>query len=153
MHNFYLYEYMFQRFRCIFGVFFLHLKASMGEEDSEEFKQHVYRLEHSFGQKGRLIPLKYIVMGDDNLNIVYVYVPLYLNCTDFFSSKSPFIFLIFYQFINKVNRKLFHTHLMKIFEFIIFFFLLDSIETWKRAKGMGTEMDRAWNWWSRYVKH
>lgn len=78
----------------------------MGEEDSEEFKQHVYRLEHSFGQKGRLIPLKYIVMGDDNLNIVYV--PLYPNCTDFFSSKSPFIFLIFYQFINKVNRKLFH---------------------------------------------
>lgn len=29
----------------------------MGEEDSEEFKQHVYRLEHSFGQKGRSIPL------------------------------------------------------------------------------------------------
>lgn len=108
MHNFYLYEYMFQRFRCIFGGFFLHLKASMGEEDSEEFKQHVYRLEHSFGQKGRLIPLKYIVMGDDNLNIVYVYVPLYPNCTNFFSSKSPFIFLIFYQFINKVNRIFFY---------------------------------------------
>lgn len=58
----------------------------MGEEDSEEFKQHVYRLEHSFGQKGRSTPLKYILMGVDNLNIVYVYVPLYHNYTDFFLS-------------------------------------------------------------------
>lgn len=69
MQNFYFHECMFQRFRC---VFFLALKASMGEEDSEEFKQHVYRLEHSFGQKGRPIPLKYIVMGVDDLNIINV---------------------------------------------------------------------------------
>lgn len=87
---------------------FLHLKASMGEEDSEEFKQHVYRLEHSFGQKGRLIPSKYIAMGDDNLNIVYVCVPLYPIYTDFFSSTCTSIFLMFYQFINRVNRKLFY---------------------------------------------
>lgn len=80
----------------------------MGEEDSEEFKQHVYRLEHSFGQKGRSIPLKYILMGVDNLNIVYVYVPLYHNYTDFFLSTCTPIFLIFYQFINRVNRILFH---------------------------------------------
>lgn len=80
----------------------------MGEEDSKEFKQHVYRLEHSFGQKGRSIPLKYILMGVDNLNIVYVYVPLYHNYTDFFLSTCTPIFLMFYQFINRVNRILFH---------------------------------------------
>lgn len=151
MQNFYFHECMFQRFRCV--LFFLHKKASMGEEDSEEFKQHVYRLEHSFGQKGRSIPLKYILMGVDNLNIVYVYVPLYHNYTDFFLSTCTPIFLIFYQFINRVNRILFH----KLYKFNkelwihFFFLLLDSIETWERAKGMGTEMDRAWNWWSRYV--
>lgn len=140
-------------FRDLDVFFILHKKASMGEEDSEEFKQHVYRLEHSFGQKGRSTPLKYILMGVDNLNIVYVYVPLYHNYTDFFLSTCTPIFLIFYQFINRVNRILFH----KLYKFNkelwihFFFLLLDSIETWKRAKGMGTEMDRAWNWWSRYV--
>lgn len=95
-------------FRDLDVFFILHKKASMGEEDSEEFKQHVYRLEHSFGQKGRSIPLKYILMGVDNLNIVYVYVPLYHNYTDFFLSTCTPIFLMFYQFINRVNRILFH---------------------------------------------
>lgn len=83
-------------FRDLDVFFILYKKVSMGEEDFEEFKQYVYRFEYFFGQKGRFIFLKYILMGVDNLNIVYVYVFLYYNYIDFFLSICIFIFLMFY---------------------------------------------------------